>query len=171
MDDNDSSLISRFQFQSYKIDRLNLKMEQLVGYLTGIRLLNPDFMRIGLRIRQPFFQKESHSYFVGLDTQLYFYTENQFNSIKPEEQPSMESAIVQLEIGIAGVFTSLSDRFPVETEEKLVKIQAPAILMPYVRSAASSVLAVSGFGAVPFPLINIHELAKSSPAELTIKEM
>lgn len=169
MADNDGGLIASFQFHSFKIDRLKLEMEQLLGNLVGVRLLNPDFMRLNLRVRPPVFQSSSNAYFVGLDSQMFFYSEAQFQAGQSQQEPAPEAAIVRLEVGIAGVFTAFRDRFPPETEVTFVKIHAPAILMPYVRGAASSILALSGFGSVPFPLINVHELAKESLGGVEIK--
>ena len=53
-------------------------------------------------------------------------------------------------------------------EDKIIKIQAPAILFPYLRASVTSVLLNAGFSQIQMPLINVNELA--SNFELTIED-
>lgn len=48
-----------------------------------------------------------------------------------------------------------------ETEERLIKYQAPAILMPYLRAAMSFIVTSAGFSTIIFPLVNINAAARS----------
>jgi preprotein translocase subunit SecB len=124
---------------------------------------------MSFKFRQPLFSKEESVYIAGFETQFLFFHDTMADYQYEETPP--EKAFLQLEIGIVGMFISSGGRFSEEIELNLVRIQAPALLMPYVRGAASSILALSGFGAVPFPLINIHELARKALSEISVKEL
>ncbi|MEK7880826.1 MAG: protein-export chaperone SecB, partial [Deltaproteobacteria bacterium] len=119
-------------------------------------------------IRQPAFFKSTKQYVGGLDITLnYPNPEIQKTGVATETGQLQD--IVKLSIGISGVFTVEEGRFEKAIEESLVKIQIPALLFPYLRSAITSILAHAGLGSVLFPLINIQELAKN--ANLMITEM
>ncbi len=68
---------------------------------------------------------------------------------------------------ITGLFSSdgVMDK---KLEEKIIKYQCPAILLPYLRATIATVLSNAGFGTTPMPLINVNEAAKS--ANVTIEE-
>jgi preprotein translocase subunit SecB len=68
--------------------------------------------------------------------------------------------ILNGEFGIAGVFSAESG-MDKHLEENMVRFNIPAILMPYIRSAITSILAQAGFGTIVLPLINVYEIAKN----------
>jgi preprotein translocase subunit SecB len=97
---------------------------------------------------------------------------------KNEQQSSVDTQdntkkevvpLIKCEVSIVGMFSAEQGRFSKDIEDKLVKIQIPAILMPYVRATITSLLAHAGFGSVIFPLINIHEVARQAVAAADIQ--
>lgn len=148
----DSGIKSAFQFESFKIDKVNFKSKPNIGWLRFKSYIPNEEWDFNISFRQPlFFQKES-VYIGGMDAHLILK-----DSGEKDAEP-----FVDLEAGIAGVFAveddnTLSDK----AVEGLVKIQIPALLLPYLRGAITSLLANAGFGAIVLPLFNIHEAAKN----------
>lgn len=52
-----------------------------------------------------------------------------------------------------------------ERIEKLLKINATAILFPYLRSIISSITANSGFQTLVLPVINVHKMLEQQEKE------
>lgn len=150
---------SPFQFKSYKIDTVNLNVRRDIGVLEGSTLAN-DSWDFKLRIRHPQFFKAKNCYIGGLDVLTNLYEQGK-DSIE-------EFLMVQLEAGIAGVFY-VNGTLEKSTEDILVRVQIPAILLPYLRSTVSALLSSAGFGSVIFPLINIHALAEENRDKIQIQ--
>jgi preprotein translocase subunit SecB len=55
-------------------------------------------------------------------------------------------------------------------EEKLVRLQIPALLFPYLRPGVTSLLANAGFPGVMFPLINVQALAADAGNKIRVQE-
>ena len=55
-----------------------------------------------------------------------------------------------------------------DVEKNIITLQFPSILLPYLRSTLTSILANAGFGSVVLPLINLVEVAKGAQKELEI---
>lgn len=149
----DSSIISPFQFISYKVDKVSLVMRQDVSILASLANMPPNSWKIQIHLRLPAYIKKQNIYVGGLDVTLSLFSPN----MREEEKP-----LVNVEAGIVGAFYVEKGRLPAEVEKQLVFIQIPAILLPYLRSTITGLLANSGFGSVIFPLINIHAYAKES---------
>lgn len=147
-----SSVISPFQFISYKVDKVSLAMRQDVSILASLANLPPNSWKIQIHLRTPAYIKKQNIYVGGLDVVL---------SLFPTDMKA-EEPLVKVEAGIVGAFYVEKGRLSTEVEEHLVFIQIPAILLPYLRSTITGLLANSGFGTVIFPLINIHAYAKES---------
>ena len=162
------SIESYFRFEGYKIDRIFYETIPHVDFLGVKANLPSERWKTQIGIRQPAFFKSTKQYVGGLDITLnYPNPEIQKTGVATETGQLQD--IVKLSIGISGVFTVEEGRFEKAIEESLVKIQIPALLFPYLRSAITSILAHAGLGSVLFPLINIQELAKN--ANLMITEM
>jgi preprotein translocase subunit SecB len=80
-----------------------------------------------------------------------------------------EDRLLFVEGGIAGLFTVDKGKFDKGTEKGLVRIQIPALLLPYLRGTITSLLANAGYGTVILPLINIHALAEEQLQGTEIK--
>jgi hypothetical protein len=160
------SVISPFQFLSYKIDSVDLKMDQRLRMLSAVPFLKPERMNVRFRFKQPVYSQESDIYVVSFETLVLFFPDEIADI--DAQNPPVDKASLSLEVSIAGIF-SVNERLPEETEANLVKIHAPAVLMPYVRSTVSAVLGICGFGSIPFPLINIHQVAKAALAKARVQ--
>lgn len=148
-----------FQFFSYKIDRIDLKLSQHVDAYLYTSPIHPNQVQFEIGIRNPQAIRREGMYIGGMDCRITLF-----------ETPKLESELVSGEMGIAGVF-KVEDResLPKEAEDYLVRIQIPALLFPYLRAALTNSLASSGFGGVYLPLINVHEIARNS--DLNIIEL
>lgn len=157
-----SSINSAFNFISYKVDNFSFTMKKEIGLLelNGIPL-SDGALNVG--IRPPVFFKKTNKYVCGIDCMLLLHQ----NEIQKENRTE-ENALIVVKCGIAGSFQLIGE-IEKETEESIIKIQAPALLMPYLRGTVSSFIANSGFGSFIFPLINIHTLAKQTLSDKEIQ--
>jgi preprotein translocase subunit SecB len=69
-----------------------------------------------------------------------------------------------LEIELVGFFKFETTLEP-EQIEKLLRINATAILFPYLRSIVSSITANSGFQTLVLPIVNIHKVLEQQERE------
>jgi len=138
--------MSSFQFRSYKVDKIDFDLHKSVNALEFQQAVN---LEIKVAIRRPIFFEEIKNYVVGIDLDL------------DVNEGATKNQIAKLQIGIAGVFF-VTEKFSGEIEENLVKHQAPTLLFSYLRSTVTNILINAGFPAIILPLINIHEVAKTS---------
>lgn len=83
-----------------------------------------------------------------------------------------EEPAFRINASIVGQFPlQANERLPEVQEQTLAKIQIPAILFPYLRSAVSAVMVNAGFGKIVLPLINIHQMAKDAVDKIEIVEV
>jgi preprotein translocase subunit SecB len=152
------SIESSFQFLSFKVDKLSLIIEPNLKVLL-IEQPTSDKIQLGVSIRNTMYDSNQRIYVGGVDLMaMLFWSSEQ----KPDQK------FLECNVGVAGVFKVVGDDLTKEIEEKLVKIQIPAILFPYARSAMTSAFSSSGFGSIVLPLINVHQLAKSQENNLQI---
>lgn len=149
-----SSVNSLFRFEGYKIDRIHFSIFPSVEFLKFKTNLAPEGWKFQFGIRQPAFFKHSKEYVGGLDLKITYPNTD-------KNAPENQKDIINLSIGIAGLFSVSGERFEKETEDALVKLQMPTILFPYIRSTVTSLLANAGLGSMLFPLVNVYELAKN----------
>jgi hypothetical protein len=161
----EGSVTSEFQFRSYKVDRFKLETKPQVGLLARREGFSPEDWDIKFRFRHPVYLKKEKTYVGGLDMLVSILEERKESE---DADNSMGPFLVRLDAGIAGTFT-VSGRLDKKTEETLVKIQIPALLLPYLRGTISSFLANSGFGTLIFPLINIHTAAENALKDVEIE--
>lgn len=161
-----SSITSSFQFSSYKIDFLKLDIKKELALLELKGSVDPSLWDFHIAIRPPTFFKSKKYYVGGINANLSLYPKE----MTSEEKKATES-LVTMDAGIAGIF-SISDqveRFPPEVEKQLAVAQMPAILLPYLRTTMTTLLACAGFGSVILPLINIQKFAKDSLKDTEIE--
>jgi preprotein translocase subunit SecB len=149
------SVSSVFDFLSYKIDKVEFKMQSKVKYLLNNNFVKPDNANLSIRLRntEKYNIEGAIRYVGGLAIRIV---------ITDEEDGS---TILEGEFAISGVFAPAGDIEKAE-EEKFATINLPALLMPYLRSAMTNTLASAGFGTMLFPLINIYDMAKSVGVKL-----
>jgi len=160
-----SSVTSSFQFISYKIDTLNLQMLRSFDLVQLTGTIDPKLWEMNIAIRPPQYFKSKKMYLGGLDIKIDLPSGNDKGS--PEDK-----TLISLSVGIAGIFkVEDGTRLDKNLEDQLVKLQIPAILLPYARSAITSLMAHGGYGSIILPLINIHEVAKNTLANVPIAEI
>jgi preprotein translocase subunit SecB len=147
----DGSIAASFDFLSYKIDKIEVKIGNKVGYLLNNDPIIPEDINLAIKLRNTerfILENGLCKYIGGLNTIIDLY------------EKETKEVMLKGEFGISGVFVpnSTVDK---KLEENFVKINLPAILMPYLRASMTNILASAGFGTVLFPLVNIYELAKS----------
>ncbi len=160
----DGSVNSNFCFEGYKVDGISFQSSPNLGLLGFMGGLPSDAWSMNVRFRNPLFFEEEGVYVGGMDLLLTGFAKNAGD----EDEKTVELA--KMEVGIAGMFSvAEGGRFEKKMEDVLVKIQIPALLLPYLRSTVTGVLANAGFGSVILPLINIHEMAKQSMQDIEVE--
>jgi preprotein translocase subunit SecB len=151
----DNSGIASFQFISYKIDTVNVQAAKNISTLSISSLLPPNQMNfeIGFRKTGKYLLNNAIHYVGGLNIKIQILDSN-------------KARILSGDFGISGLFRFLSDITDKSTEKNMVHINIPAILLPYLRSAITTILSQAGFGTIVLPLINIHEMARHKPVEI-----
>ncbi|MDR1286539.1 MAG: protein-export chaperone SecB [Treponema sp.] len=151
----DNSGIASFQFISYKIDTVNVQVAKKVDTLLMHSFLPPNQMNfeIGFRKTGKYLLNNGIHYVGGLNARIQIIDGNQ-------------TQILNGDFGISGLFRPLSDTMDKKLEENMVHINIPAILLPYLRSAITTILSQAGFGTIILPLINVHEVTRQKPVEI-----
>ena len=80
-----------------------------------------------------------------------------------------QNSIIEFNTNISGIFKVIEKIEDKVLEEKVIKIQAPSLLLPYLRSTITSYFANAGYGPIIFPLINVHKMAEEAMADFQIK--
>ena len=153
---SDSSIKSGIQLESYKLDKVSLNVVQEVGILSKKNHSNCEIkyqfsFRDALRLKN----QNDTSYVTGLRLTLTIFDKD------------LKREIADGEFVITGLFSATGE-FDSKTEENLIKIQAPAILFPYMRAAITLILNTAGFTTIILPLVNIAAIAKT--VKLTIED-
>jgi preprotein translocase subunit SecB len=141
-------------FEGYKIDHIAFDMQRTIQMIAAS--IDSRKWEMTINIAKPIFSKSQKKYVCGLQVGLSLMAEK-----KPEsEETGIKEPLVKCLVSIAGLFSIEEGELEKEIEISLLKSQLPAILLPYVRSTMTSILANAGFGSIIFPLINMHEVAK-----------
>jgi preprotein translocase subunit SecB len=148
------SVDSQFQFLSYKIDTIQMRMDNKIEILMNNNSISPENINFAIRLRNPGKYNINNviHYLGGVDIKIDIVLSDKTN-------------ILTGEFGIMGVFKMVEEPKK-NDEERMVKINMPAILMPYLRAAMTNILSSAGFGTVLFPLINMYELAEKSTIQI-----
>lgn len=149
--------IAKFQFSDYRINQLSLWCSPKLDVFVPE---NPDPWDMNIGFVSPQFHIDVPMYVGGL--QLRLEKRMKFSS-------EVEETALRINASIIGQFPlEASARFPEDQEQMLAKVQIPAILFPYLRSAVSTLLVNAGFNKVVLPLINLHQIAKESADKIQI---
>jgi preprotein translocase subunit SecB len=146
----ESGIIAEFDFVSYKIDSVSMRMEKNINFLMNTDPIKPDCIQLSIKLRntEKFIINGIVTYVGGLMTQIRIT--NEVNG----------PTILEGQFGITGIFTS-KNTIDDQTEKTFAKINLPALLMPYLRATMTNILSNAGFGTMLFPLVNVYELAKT----------
>lgn len=155
----ESSIISSFEFISYKIDSLSLEVPKTIKALSHHNVAH-DVWEAGIMVKQTIYFKKNKMYVSGLRLKL---------SLPVDEKA--KDGIVKLESSISGLFRFNDSDNPLAKTaiDTIARCQFPTILFPFLRAAAMSLLANAGFGSVMIPLINVAEIAKQSKGEAVLE--
>lgn len=152
------SVESSFHFESYKIDEFQLETDDSLSFLFNKKLVSSEDWQFRIGFRRPSYFEKKGVYVVGLSVDMRL-TDN---------SPSTTKNLARIHVAIAGVFRCEKGQLPAATEEKLVKYQAPFILLPYLRGAITSFFANAGYGSIVLPLINMNALAENELGDTSI---
>ncbi|MCI5143534.1 MAG: hypothetical protein D3909_17795 [Candidatus Electrothrix sp. ATG1] len=148
----------------HKVDQLEFNIKPDLGLLESTKNLPADMWEIVFSIRQPSFFSQRKCYVAGLNIEIKLKADNK----NTDEEDSNTESLVFLSAGIAGLFKAPNGRFETEAEERIIKNHFPVLLLPYLRSTITSLLANAGFTPFVFPLINLHRLAEEKNIEIRV---
>jgi preprotein translocase subunit SecB len=145
--------IASFRFINYKIDTVNFQTAKNMGTLLINSLSGQNQMNfeIGFRQTGKYLLDNAVHYIGGLNTKIQILD-------------SSKTQILNGEFGISGLFRPVN--MDEDAEKNMVRYNIPAILMPYLRSAITTIVSQAGFGTVVLPLLNIYEIAQKKPVEI-----
>lgn len=155
------SISSSFQFLNFKIDRFEFSLADDLDLLLSRDQIPSDQWNFRIGILRPQFFVENKTYVGGLSLEMKLPREVGAGDKSPE-------ILLSVLAEISGAFRCEEGKLSKEVEEKLVKNQIPAILMPYLRSAITGFLASAGYGSVILPLINMHALIEADKKNFEI---
>ncbi|MCD6527017.1 MAG: protein-export chaperone SecB [Desulfuromonas sp.] len=165
------SIVSSFQLQSYKIDNFRLDSVPNLQMLVSGSPFDDVEWQIQFKLRDPAFFTNDKAYVGGLDLRIRAINcAEEGSEVETTEPVESDEPLVSIQAGISGLFRvgGDGDRFDEESEQRLAKLQIPALLFPYLRAAVTSMLANAGFGSVMLPLINLHAAASKEDIEIQI---
>ena len=173
----DGSIKADFKFESYKIDKFSFEMKHYISLLEFAGTFDPSSWKFNLRIAQPCYSASRKKYIGGINIEFMLMPDMPVNSTEEKkdtgvEQKSIESnlePLLKCDVSVVGVFSISESRFEERIEKNLVRLQIPAILLPYGRSTITSFLANAGFGSAMLPLVNIQKVAQQIVGELDIQ--
>ena len=152
---SDSRVEASIQLESYKIDHADFNVVPNMAVLR--QKTHSDCVAafdLAFRDAHRFFNEQGH----------YIYITGLKAGIKIDST-LLQKTIAEGEFCITGSFLQQGE-LDKETEERLIKYQAPAILMPYLRAAMSFIVTSAGFSTIIFPLVNINAAAHSGDIKI-----
>ncbi len=163
----DGGIKSPMRFESYKIDNISFEMQRTLQLLAITGNIDPKAWEFKVAIGKPSYFASANKYVSSLNVGLFLLAPKDEQS---EQKGTAEIApLVKCELSITGLFSVEEGRLTKEVEMNLLKLQLPAILLPYARSAITSILANGGFGSVVLPLINMQEVARRVESTLDVE--
>ena len=158
----ENSVISKFQFINYKIDRVSYEITHNVSLLHNFGTIDNENFELSFRIRVPNRIKKEKIFITGLDVKF----------LQNSKQAKCEDDFIfRGEMGIVGIFKVVDGELSEDVSEKLAKIQGPALLLPYLRAALTSMFTNNGIGSFIFPLINIYKMAEDTMSDVKIVDI
>ena len=145
-------------FQTYKIDSFNFEMHKSLDNLLFVGSIDQKSWSIDLKMNPPNYFKAKSIYHVSFECLC---------AVKVKDAQQVEVDAIKLNLSISGAFSS-TGRLESSLEEKLIKFQAPAILMSYARAGITSFVSSAGFGTFVFPLINMNNVAQQGLKDIAI---
>jgi len=142
-------------FHDYKIDEVALKAEKELNLIHETFPLENVDWEFSLLFKRPMHSPSIGSYFVGMVLQ---------GSMNLNSEEIVERRLAELSLSIVGSFTIVGDDLTDQDISQLLYVNGNAILLPYLRAAASNIIMCSGFGYAKLPVINLVGLVKKTVA-------
>ncbi len=145
--------INEFEFISYKIDEIELKLDNKIQNLLSDSASNSYIINFSLLFRNALRIEQENKFLYLSGIGLVYTIKNTNNKI-----------IGKGKIGLEGVFSSPIIDY--DAQLYFVKDRIPAILFPYLRTALTTILSQAGIGSYTLPLINISALAHDADIKI-----
>jgi hypothetical protein len=147
-------VISGMEFIAYRVIDMEIKTLPTFGMLFTEITFDSEW-DFGLGFSNITFEPDAGIYVVPLSARMNLLQTGDL------EKRSREDPYISVNATISGAFRftekSIMDN---ELREKMIRQQAPAIILPYLRATIGTMLVSAGFGGVTIPLINMYETAK-----------
>lgn len=155
---SDSGIKSGFQFESYKLDKIEFSTDQKLSSLASKK---DDY-----DVNYSFSFRDALKYTDVADKVLYVTgVKVQVFILSKEDSHEIAKGVFE----ITGLFSGLGT-LSEKQEETLASTQGPAILFPYVRAVISQTLYNAGFAVPIMPLVNVNAMARDTKVRVVKNE-
>lgn len=155
----DSRIESEIRFHNYKVDSFTFTTVTRADLLSeNVRNRAPKY-DLQLGVAMPIFFEDSKYYVASISCKVEIKFGDSVGHIEPD---------ARLEASVSGLFSG-GDNIDESTRDRVVKVQFPALLLPYLRATISTFFSCSGIGHFIFPLVNIHKVAEQSLGDQAIR--
>lgn len=140
------------QLLNYKLSELSIEMRPYVGLLHFRPNQSKDIWKFSYSI-PPIVHLPAEDLFIvsfAMRTQLQ-------TAGDMDVHPGEEQEFVDCRGCVSGLFRFVEE-VSEETRNKMLKYNATAILLPYLRAGLTNILAQAGFGCILPPILNIKEM-------------
>lgn len=162
MDPKSGLEISPLEFNAYRIVKLKLDTHGLF-IIEEAELWRPSAWRVGVGFANISYYEDTGVYGVPLAATLEFTPEDEARKKEADQRKLIVEAMI---IGLFK-FSNPADS-KTERGKKLIFERTGIVLLPYLRAAISSALAMAGYGAIPMPLINLTSLLENDERVIEI---
>lgn len=153
----DSGIESGFQFDSYKVEKVDFSTDKTLGTLAS--------KEYDYEVKYSFAFRDTFKY-TNVASKIAYITGISINVTILSKKDNHEMA--KGNFILTGLFYGIGTLSPIQ-EETLAKTQGPAILFPYARAIISQTLYNAGFAIPIMPLFNINEMAKKMDVKVIEK--
>lgn len=154
-------VVSGMEFMSYRVVEIELKTLSTIGMLFA-EINSKSGWDFEIGFGDITLESDEEIYIVPLTAAMRLL------QIDDGERRSKAEPYLSVQVTICGVFRfsgecTMND----ELREKMIRQQAPAIVLPYLRATIGTMLVSAGFGGIAMPLVNIYEMAgKNKPVKI-----
>lgn len=144
------------EFVNYRIVKLNFECGSVVT-VTPAGIPQDSHLNVRTGVSDVMYIAEDDVYVVPVSAELV---------VMPAGEEG-DDPVFSARADISGIFRFQDGAELTENvRNRLVLNNTVVILMPFLRAAISSVIAMAGFGAIPFPLLNMARIGENSPRKI-----
>lgn len=155
---SDSGIKSGFQFESYKLDKIEFSTDHKLSSLAS--------QKDEYEVKYSFSFRDALKYTDVADKVLYVTgVRVQVFILSKEDSHEIANGVFE----ITGLFSALG-ALSEKQEDTLARTQGPAILFPYARAIISQTLYNAGFAVPIMPLVNVNAMARDTKVNVVKKE-